>query len=323
MMAKKITCIKRLPILAFVPVLALAAWGKEPAPPKGEQTVRFALSSSVIEADVNPDDAIAATKIWASNLGRGADTWTESDATIFRNIYSLMRSVNNEEIDIIALASNEYVELEGKLQAEPALVYVQAGQVELEYVIIVHRDSGIKTLADLKGKRIVIAKGGRNVLVPIWLNSLLLDNNLPAKELFMREIKEVSKTSQVVLPVFFKQMDAGVVTKSALETTAALNPQIGQQVKIIATSPPLVPQITCFRASLPAATKASYVQRALNLHLAPYGLQTFNVFKLERLLEWKPRYLDNVKALMRKQKHNASILPGQNTAAAQASERAQ
>jgi ABC-type phosphate/phosphonate transport system substrate-binding protein len=285
-------------LLTIVPV----AGGRGQNDPTGGTVVQFGLSTTVVEADVNLDDVLAAIKVWAVKMGAGTGSWTQSDARIFRDLPSLIAAVNNGDSDIVALSTQEYLTAAGSLRAEPALAYLQSGQVELEYVVLARQGGEIKAPADLRGRRISIARGGRNSMVPLWLDALLLDNGLPSKESFFKEIKEVSKTSQVVLPVFFGQMDAGVVIKSAFETAAALNPQIGQQLKVIATSPRLAPMVTCFRGTLPAEQKAQLMEKALKLHETQGGLQAFTVFKLERLVQWDLRYFDAVKDLMRKQK---------------------
>jgi ABC-type phosphate/phosphonate transport system substrate-binding protein len=285
-------------LLTIVPI----AGGRGQNDPTGGTVVQFGLSTTVVEADVNLDDVLAAIKVWAVKMGAGTGSWTQSDARIFRDLPSLIAAVNNGDSDIVALSTQEYLTAAGSLRAEPALAYLQSGQVELEYVVLARQGGEIKAPADLRGRRISIARGGRNSMVPLWLDALLLDNGLPSKESFFKEIKEVSKTSQVVLPVFFGQMDAGVVIKSAFETAAALNPQIGQQLKVIATSPRLAPMVTCFRGTLPAEQKAQLMEKALKLHETQGGLQAFTVFKLERLVQWDLRYFDAVKDLMRKQK---------------------
>jgi ABC-type phosphate/phosphonate transport system substrate-binding protein len=284
--------------------LAPIAWSTGVKSPAEGRIVRFGISSAVMEADVNPDDALAATKIWASSAGTG--TWTESDARVFHDIPSLVTAVNNGETDIIALSTQEYLTVEGSLHADPAMVYMQSGQVELEYVVLVRQDSGFKSPADLRGRKLVTVRAGRSCMVPLWLDALLSDNGLPAKESFFKEIKEVAKASQVVLPVFFRQVEAGVVIRSAFDTAVTLNPQIGQQLKVMTTSPRLVPALVCFRSALPAEQKARYLDKSLRLHESPSGLQTFNVLKLDRLIRWEPRYSDTVKDLMRKQKLSRS-----------------
>jgi phosphonate transport system substrate-binding protein len=298
--------VKRFAILAFGFAMIAAAWCAAQNKTADESFVNFAISSGVLEADINPDDALAAAKIWAAALGPSVGTWTKSDAKIYRDLPSLVAAVKNGEREIIALSTEEYLSIEGSLRAEPAFTYVQSGQVELEYIIIARQDSGFKTPADLRGKKIVITKGGRNSMVPLWLDALLFDGGLPAKETYFLEIKEVAKASQVILPVFFKQIDAGIVTKSAFDAAVALNPQIGRQLISVATSQKLVPMVTCFSTLIHPERRKLFLEQALKLHENPKGLQSINFFKLDRLVQWEPRYLDAMKDLLKKRKLAAS-----------------
>jgi ABC-type phosphate/phosphonate transport system substrate-binding protein len=302
---------KGFSIFAFGFALILAAWCPAQNKTADDSVVHFAISTGVLEADINPDDALAAAKIWASALGTSTGSWTQSDAKIYRDLPSVIAAVRNGEREIIALSTEEYLSIEGSLRAEPAFTYVQSGQVELEYIIIAHQNSGFKTPVDLRGKKIVIAKGGRNSMVPLWLDALLFDGGLSAKETYFREIKEVAKASQVILPVFFKQIDAGIVTKSAFDAAVALNPQMGRQLITVAKSQKLVPMVTCFSTLISPERRKALLEQALKLHENPKGLQSINFFKLERLVQWEPRYLDAMKDLLRKRKLAASTRQAQ------------
>jgi ABC-type phosphate/phosphonate transport system substrate-binding protein len=263
--------LRLIAILAIASALARIAWAAEQNVPVEGSVVRFAITPGVLEADVNPDDALVAARIWSASLGTAAGIWAKSDARIFHDLSSLVASVKSGDVDILSLSTKEYLEIENTLRAEPMLTNVQSGQVELEYIILARQDSGIKTPADLRGKRITLPKGGRNSMMPLWLDAFLVDNGLPVKETFFKEIREVAKTSQVVLPIFFGQVDVGVVIRTAFDTAVTLNPQIGQQLRIIAISPRLVPMVTCFRTTLQAERKALYFNQAPNCMTLPAG----------------------------------------------------
>jgi ABC-type phosphate/phosphonate transport system substrate-binding protein len=272
--------------------------------------VRFALSSSILEPDVNPDDALAAAKVWSAAFGASVGAWSKSEAQIVNDITGIVQSIRAGDADVVSMSTQEYLEVESELRAEPALAYVQSGQVDVEYVVIVRKDSDIRTPSDLKGKRIVLGKGGRNCLTKLWLDVMLADSGLPPKETLFKEIKEAGKTSKIVLPVFFRQIDAGITTKIALETAIVLNPQIGHQIMTIAISPHLVTAVTCFRKDLPQERKNVYISQALRLHETPGGLQTFTIFKMDRLLRWDPHYLDTARDLFRKQGLSRTVRRG-------------
>ena len=108
----------------------------------------------------------------------------------------------------------------------------------------------------------------------------------------------MKKASQAILPVFFNQLDAAVVVRSAFDVASDLNPQIDRHLKVLARSPRLVPVVVCLRESMPPFQKSGLISRALRLHETPGGLQTFTVFKMDRIVAWKKDYETNVKNLM-------------------------
>jgi ABC-type phosphate/phosphonate transport system substrate-binding protein len=286
-------------MLVWVILQARPEWAQSRS---SQSVVRFGLSATVVESDVNPNDALAAAKVWADLLGNGTGLWTSAEARIYPDAGSLAAAVNNGDADVVALGTDEYLEIEKNFRAIPSFTYVMAGEVEIQYLILVRNDSGIKTLGDLRNRRIAIPKGGRSSMVPLWIDGLLYDNNLPEKEVFFKELKQVQKTNQAILPIFFKQMDAGIAIKSTYETAVALNPQIGRQLRVLTASPKLVMLVTCIRSTLSTQQRQQYVKQALKLHESPGGLQGFHLFKMDRLVAWDPAYANNVRELLRKKK---------------------
>jgi ABC-type phosphate/phosphonate transport system substrate-binding protein len=270
--------------------------------PPTDMTVRFGLTAAVVESEVNPSDALAATKVWAVTMGKGLGLWKESDARIYPDAATIVAALNKGDVDIVAMGTQEYLEVENAFRATPTLTYVQSGQIETQYLILVHQTSSIQTVEDLRGTRIALPKGGRYSIASPWLEVLVHEFSGEEKKGFFREIKEVQKPSQVILPIFFKQLESGIVIKSAFETAVQLNPQIGRELRILSTSPKIVPLVICLRNSLPSEQKELYRKQAMKLHENPSGLQAFNIFKLDRLVSWDPAYLKNIRDLMGKYK---------------------
>jgi ABC-type phosphate/phosphonate transport system substrate-binding protein len=267
-----------------------------------ESTVHFGLPTSCIEADVNQADAIAATKVWAETMGRGSKLWDKADVLLLPDNASVIASVKRGVIDIFTISTQDYLQSENELDASPYLAFMQGGQVDNQYLILVRQDSGIKTISDLRGKRLALPRGGRYKVAPLWLDVLLGETGIRETDSFFKEIKEVQKSNQAILPIFFKQIEAGIAIKSVFDTAVTLNPQIGQQLKILTASPKIVMQAICMRNSLPKDKIDQYIKQGLKLHEVPGGLQTLNVTKIDRLVAWTPSYLDNLRELLRKQK---------------------
>lgn len=262
--------------------------------------VRFGFASSLV-ADVNADDALAATKIWADTLGVEAGLWSGAEAEILHDYNGLAEKLIRDELDVIALPSCDYITLEQDLEAKPAITYVLGNDLEVEYVFLIPENATATTIGDLKGRRIaVLSKGGVNSLATMWLDVHLMENGFGPTESFFDEVRAVQKPSQAMLPVFFNQMDAAVVTRYAYETMVELNPQLGRKLKILCSSKPFVTVAVCLRNNLDEKVKKRYVDYVVKIHENPRALQTFTIFKVTQLVRWEPSFLDNVRELMEK-----------------------
>jgi ABC-type phosphate/phosphonate transport system substrate-binding protein len=95
------------------------------------------------------------------------------------------------------------------------------------------------------------------VLFPAWLSTMLAANNLPLPERFFTAQTLNDKVNQVVLPVFFRRMDAAGLARRDWETAVELNPQLGRELRPLAVSPKVIPILLAFRrGTSPVARKA-------------------------------------------------------------------
>jgi phosphate/phosphite/phosphonate ABC transporter binding protein len=126
------------------------------------------------------------------------------------------------KIDFVLANSSFYVELEQLHGAKAIAMQVNSANgkpiKEFGGVILVRKDSPIKTLADLKGKKFMVVKassfGGAQMAL-----RLLLQNGIDYKKDFS-EFKEGGKHDNVVLAVKNGVMDAGTVRTDVMETMA-------------------------------------------------------------------------------------------------------
>ena len=135
--------------------------------------------------------------------------------------------------------------------------------------MVVPRDSKIEKIAELQGRHLNLYAHYRACLAQVWLDNLLVGERLPPTARFFNQITSTSKLAQVVLPVFFRQCDACLVTRSGFDIMCELNPQISKQLKIITNSPAVVAGVFCFRADVPAAIKGPVHRRPARTASAP------------------------------------------------------
>jgi len=80
-------------------------------------------------------------------------------------------------------------------------------------------------------------------------------------------------------------MDACMVTRRGFETMAELNPQVGRQLKIVATSPELVPAVFGLRADYNPSYKPQLLAALSELQKSPAGQQVLTIFHCDRIEE--------------------------------------
>jgi phosphonate transport system substrate-binding protein len=131
--------------------------------------------------------------------------------------------------------SNPYIYIQladkGHLTAFANTIMEASGDI-FRGIIITHRDSPIRTLADLKGKRIMVVsyKSAGGFLAQ---KLLLTENGIDVFEDLV--LSEGKRQEEVILNVYRKKADAGFVRESALEV---LKEEIDLgEIRIIATTP--------------------------------------------------------------------------------------
>jgi hypothetical protein len=81
-----------------------------------------------------------------------------------------------------------------------------------------------------------------------------------------------------VLPVFFRNMDACLVTRRAFDLMGELNPQIRAKLRILASSPRVTPVVVGLRNGCLPYQKKAFQEAITGLGGTAYGRQILAVF---------------------------------------------
>lgn len=285
-------------LLSVCLIRATAAQAEGPG--SAPERLRLIFSSRMF-TDVHESDAKAAVKAWAEALARERHIQAEPDAQVIDGLSALAIAWKAGQPDLMTLTAEEYLELGVNPEHANVVTGVAGGEYLVEYLLLVHQGAGIHDLAGLQGLTVLIYENSRTCLALPWLDTILLQGGLaPANEHFAR-VTQVKKLSSVVLPVFFRQADACVVTLSGLRTLSEMNPQVGSQLQVIATSPALLPSLSY----LPARSAGSTVDllgEILRLHTTASGRQLLNLFQVDRLIEIPASEIDGARELLATQR---------------------
>jgi hypothetical protein len=77
---------------------------------RGEEQLKLGFMNGLF-SDVNIADALAATKVWATELKMKKGFAGPADALIFEDISSAMETLRNKQIDVPALFSWQYLKV--------------------------------------------------------------------------------------------------------------------------------------------------------------------------------------------------------------------
>jgi ABC-type phosphate/phosphonate transport system substrate-binding protein len=276
-------------------LMHILAYGTAGAAAEATITVGF---TSAMLSEMNRNDAVASIKVLAEMIVKKHAIQATPRAEICEDIASLRKALKAGAVDVVSLRVDEFLELEGDKTLEPAFVGVRDGNWAEEYLLVTNEQNQIKNLSSLRAKSLIMYSGRRTGLARIWLDSLLRENSLPESSQFFGEIKESTKLSKSVLPIFFKQGDACLVTRSGFKTMDMLNPQVGRQLTVIKESPAVLPSLICIRRNMEALLKAKTLSALGELHNDSAGQQALTLFSLDQLIPCTKEHLQTAIDIM-------------------------
>ena len=259
----------------------------------------YVVFSSRMFTDIQENDAKAAVKAWGEAVVRERRFGAEPIPRVLDGVPALASAIQSGEADVISVTADEFMALGMDAESDSLVVSVVGGQSTEEYLLLVHRDAAIESLDDLRQGAVLMHENPRTRLAPFWLDMILLEDGHPPAGQYFGRLGQVKKVSGVVLPVFFRQADACVVTRHGFETMTELNPQVGTQLLVLATSPPLLPGGALFyRRTGGPLGGVDLLREARNLHRSASGRQLLTLFQTERLDVVSTSALDGVRQLL-------------------------
>nr|WP_321398770.1 PhnD/SsuA/transferrin family substrate-binding protein [uncultured Desulfobacter sp.] len=275
--------IKPVPLLSGVMVLLAMALCVKSGPALAEETVHVGFSRSII-GEVNENDTMAAVKLWATKLVITDDFPVNVQPKIYEDVKELEMALEQDLVDLISLSTVEFVDLQDLLDRENIICAVNAGSIPDEYLLLVRTNSRFAAMEDLKGGVLRFLKNGRTVLSTLWLDVELAKTGRPATKDFFGQVIPGYKIGEALLPVFFGKADACLVTRKGFETMAELNPQISEQLKILAVSKAYVSSFLGFRKNYQGRLKHIILNNVKDWDQTPAGYQILTMFQMDDLV---------------------------------------
>lgn len=204
---------------------------------------------------------------WPAGASKGALAIARKDAIAF---------VTATKPGLGILDPALYFELR-KAQALTPILQVESKDLYSSKLHVVVKDPALKSLADLKGKRLWTLLGDSNT----YLSKVVLDGKVDAATYFA--LKAIPTALKGVKGVMRAECDATLLDDDQLEQAKKLPG--GADLRIVFTSPALPPiPVVVFGASLPAADKDAVVKSLTAMCGSPKGADICKELHFTRLV---------------------------------------
>ncbi len=245
-----------------------------------DRPFRMAMTYNIFQ-ESNKNDVRIALKLWIKTLAEEQGCLMESDPNLYETVEDLMEFARANPVDAFGVTTPEYVTLSREMSFDLFAAGTRKGQIERAYLLLVRKESNLERLDQLAACSLNVLDQPAMSLAVFWLDTVLLEGKLQRTSRFFKRVTMDRKVSQVVLPVFFGKVDACLVTKESFEVMSALNPQIEKQLRILSSSPPVVPAGIVFLQGSTSPHRQKVLEGLPKLRESPAGQQVLELAQTE------------------------------------------
>jgi phosphonate transport system substrate-binding protein len=150
-------------------------------------------------------------------------------------------------------------------------------------VIFARKDSGIRTVRQMKGKRLALVARATTAgyLFPLIF---LKRAGVPDPESFFREVYFAGAHEGTIDDVLDRKADVGVSKNTVYDRFAAENPRIGRDLVILGTSDDVPENALALRQDIEDSVKRKLVDALIAMHADPEGAKALKVFGARRFI---------------------------------------
>lgn len=250
--------------------------------------LRLGVTAAAFE-NTSRNDAAAALKAWASAIIREKNLGNiPATVSLYESIQGMTQDLHDGGLEIAAMSTEEF----GRCGAAPDAVLLPATAqgVTFSYVLLTHRESGLKSAAQLDPSSLLLFNGPRMLLALPWIRSITGSTpRIPDNNWFGEQGS--GGTSKAILQVYFRKAQAAVVTREAFDLACELNPQLRRDLTVLSESQPFVATVMFFRPSWSGHFRATIEEALLDLHQTTGGRQVLTIYQSTRLERHAPTVL--------------------------------
>jgi phosphonate transport system substrate-binding protein len=282
-------------------LVAAAAFGAGPAAPGSGDSLpgiaRFGILNTL--HGVNMNDARAALEL---NINRQSTTGilnVAPELEIIQDAATAADLIRQKHLHGLNLTGIDYILLREMAAAEPLYVAsaLAASPVE-SYIVLTQKEIDWTKLSILAQRRLMVERYDQWDIGRIWLETELNQMQLSKSGTFFTAIQAADKPTRLVLPVFFGQAEACLVTESTYQTMVELNPQLGRKLRVLSRSPGVIKSLVCVADNLDPRLVAAMNKKLQDMHMSEDGRQLLMILRLKRFFPFRTEDLEATERIL-------------------------
>lgn len=287
-----ILCISIAVLAFFLQIQTALAEQYDSNSPYQRDTAYVGIMSRLLFSAHRTDTSIATEMAFLDfmdNIGKKGE---------FKNYSSsehVLHDMKNHRLDAVLTNPLDYIDLEYQINPTQQYSLTFGDQLEQQIHLLVRKNLKIKQLNQLANKRLAFPAG--NQLGKLYLDLILLRNNLAPSEDFFSDVQSGQDLNTAIINLFFKKVDAALVTDVSYNLAVELNPQLSQEIEIFSSSSPMIPLVIGINRSVPSEFIQKVGQMVDNLDNYPRTLHLLSLFKANRIVRINRQHLEPIRAL--------------------------
>lgn len=254
-------------------------------------TIHVGYEASSLNALTRKDLTIA-SDIWLKEMAREINYETQSH--VYDDPAQMVQDLADNKLDYVAASGLVFVKYFDLSKLEDGFASGFFNGEKETFVILVQKESGIKSVEDLRNKTIALQKD--DTIVSFYLEERFSKNNTSQNLL----LEEFPTRQRALLKLFFNNVQAAVITNKSYELAKELNPQIGEKIKILEATNIEATNFGFLRKNLNENTKKILRSVSKNVHTSERGRTLLTLYKTEIITDSKLKDLKPFEELYKK-----------------------
>lgn len=264
--------------------------------------INLVISNDII-GDVNKADAKSAMEFWFSGMMNEVSKKgeTSQNVTISPNIVAsldeIKERINNKSADIIGLFTIDYIKFISELPITPIFIIQKNLKPGVKYILVVNKNSKIKSLSDLNSKKILTSFNRENEITEKWLYVEMKKEKIIDPYRIIDNFIKTKKPTKRLFQVFLGNADGCIISESQYESMCELNPQLKRQLEILQESPNFLTEIYFMNNNSQKEVLADIKSNTQELNATMNGSQVLKLFQAYKISNFEQKHLEILEAL--------------------------